>query len=329
MISFRKTDRNAILLLILIVVVVVVTFPLLGEREDASTLPSQLRSEVAKKRHSVTQKPQYYAQKQDATGELFYFDPNTADSTQLLRLGLRPWQVRNIYKYRAKGGRYRQKEDFAMLYGLTLEQYRRLEPYIRIKPEAMARDYFNDNGNGNGNDNDTRASSLRYGAFSSYDTAQAPTIRPTGYDNKKNTVNVPVPVPVKKLTQGEFVDINTADTAELKRIPGIGSYFARRIVELRQRRQAFVSPEELLSIRNFPETALTYMTASQNFAKIHINQSSLQQLKAHPLINYTQATDILRYRRLNGNIRSVNDISNLPSFTPEQLARLKPFLLFE
>ena len=306
MISFRKTDRNAILLLILIVVVVVVTFPLLGEREDASTLPSQLRSGLAKKRHSVTQKPQYYAQKQDATGELFYFDPNTADSTQLLRLGLRPWQVRNIYKYRAKGGRYRQKEDFAMLYGLTLEQYRRLEPYIRIKPEAMARDYFND----------TRASSLRYGAFSSYDTAQAPTIRPTGYDNKK------------KLTQGEFVDINTADTAELKRIPGIGSYFARRIVELRQRRQAFVSPEELLSIRNFPETALTYITASQNFAKIHINQSSLQQLKAHPLINYTQATDILRYRRLNGNIRSVNDISNLPSFTPEQLARLKPFLVF-
>ena len=307
MISFRKTDRNAILLLILIVVVVVVTFPLLGEREDASTLPSQLRSGLAKNRHSVTQKPQYYAQKQDATGELFYFDPNTADSTQLLRLGLRPWQVRNIYKYRAKGGRYRQKEDFALLYGLTLEQYRRLEPYIRIKPEAMARDYFND----------TRASSLRYGAFSSYDTAQAPTIRPTGYDNKN------------KLAQGEFVDINTADTAELKRIPGIGSYFARRIVELRQRRQAFVSPEELLSIRNFPETALTYMTASQNFAKIHINQSSLQQLKAHPLINYTQATDILRYRRLNGNIRSVNDISNLPSFTPEQLARLKPFLLFE
>jgi DNA uptake protein ComE-like DNA-binding protein len=317
MISFRKTDRNAILLLILIVVVVVVTFPLLGEREDASTLPSQLRSGLAKNRHSVTQKQQYYAQKQDATGELFYFDPNTADSTMLLRLGLRPWQVRNIYKYRAKGGRYRQKEDFAMLYGLTLEQYRRLEPYIRIKPEVMARDYFNGNGNGNenanGNDNGNRLAHNK------------------GVTKQVQQENVPVNVnvPVKKLTQGEFVDINTADTAELKRIPGIGSYFARRIVELRQRRQAFVSPEELLSIRNFPETALTYMTASQNFAKIHINQSSLQQLKAHPLINYTQATDILRYRRLNGNIRSVNDISNLPSFTPEQLARLKPFLLFE
>ncbi len=48
----------------------------------------------------------------------------------------------------------------------------------------------NDNGNDNGNwndtslrDYDTRASSLRYGASSSYDTAQAPTIRPAGYDN--------------------------------------------------------------------------------------------------------------------------------------------------
>ena len=28
--------------------------------------------------------------------ETFPFDPNTADSTQLLRLGLQPWQVRNI-----------------------------------------------------------------------------------------------------------------------------------------------------------------------------------------------------------------------------------------
>ncbi len=37
---------------------------------------------------------------------------------------------------------------------------------------------------------DTRASSLRYEASSSYDTAQAPTIRPTGYDNGNGTSNL-------------------------------------------------------------------------------------------------------------------------------------------
>lgn len=320
--SFRESDRNSIILLILIIVVAIVVFPLLSDRETPSPQPFSKGKEApfASKKYNTTKFVSSSPHEGDS-GRLFPFDPNTADSTQLLQLGLRPWQVRNIYKYRAKGGRYRKKEDFAMLYGLPLEQYRRLAPYIRIKPEVMARDYYNANRNQLERKNDTRASSLRYGAFSSYDTAQAPTIRPTGYDNKKN--------PVKKLSQGEFIDLNTADTTELKRIPGIGSYFARRIVELRQRRQAFVSPDELLQIRNFPETALTYMTASQNFAKIHINQSSLQQLKAHPLINYTQATDILRYRRLNGNIRSVNDISNLPSFTPEQLSRLAPFLVFD
>ncbi|MBO6099170.1 MAG: helix-hairpin-helix domain-containing protein [Prevotella sp.] len=306
--SFRKSDRNSILLLLLIVVVVTVTFPLLSERENTShqPFPKGKGAQFTSKKYTSAKFVSPSLQEGDR-GRLFPFDPNTADSTQLLRLGLRPWQVRNIYKYRAKGGRYRQKEDFAMLYGLTLEQYRRLEPYIRIKPEVMARDVIN----GNGNDNGNRLAHNK------------------GVTKQVQQEKVPVPVPVNKLTQGEFVDINPADTAELKRIPGIGSYFARRIVELRQRRQAFVSPDELLSIRNFPETALTYMTASQNFAKIHINQSSLQQLKAHPLINYTQATDILRYRRLNGNIRSVNDISNLPSFSQEQLSRLAPFLLFD
>ena len=64
--------------------------------------------------------------------ERFAFDPNTADSTQLLRLGLKPWQVRSIYRYRAKGGVFSEPADFARVYGLTLKQYRELEPYIRI-----------------------------------------------------------------------------------------------------------------------------------------------------------------------------------------------------
>ena len=61
----------------------------------------------------------YYAVAPNHRAERFCFDPNTADSTQLLRLGLQPWQVRNIYRYRARGGIYRTREDFARLYGLT------------------------------------------------------------------------------------------------------------------------------------------------------------------------------------------------------------------
>ena len=132
-----------------------------------------------------------------------------------------------------------------------------------------------------------------------------------------------------KLAPGQTIDINTADTAELKRIPGIGSYFAQRIVDLRRRRQAFTSTDELLQgIRNFPEVSLTYMTVSNNFKTIYINNVSLKELAKHPLVNYTQARDIINLRRTTGNIHSMDDLSTLPSFTNKQLQRLAPFIVF-
>ena len=70
--------------------------------------------------------------------EEFYFDPNTADSTQLLRLGLPTWMIRNIYRYRARGGVYRTKRDFAQTYGLTKKDYLRLEPFIRISDDYQS-----------------------------------------------------------------------------------------------------------------------------------------------------------------------------------------------
>ena len=53
------------------------------------------------------------------TVETFPFDPNTADSTSLLRLGLAPWQVRSIYRYRARHGRFHVPEDFKRVPGMT------------------------------------------------------------------------------------------------------------------------------------------------------------------------------------------------------------------
>ena len=317
--TFRKSDRDAIIILILIILVVVVLFPLLREKE---VTPSEFLTnekgghQYAPKRRGADRYVFSTPPSEGGRLRLFPFDPNTADSTQLQKLGLTKWQIRNIYKYRAKGGRYRQKEDFAMLYGLTLEHYRRLEPYIRIKSQVMARDVIKKPNH--------NYYSLRSNENTSSQTSELkPSCAPAGAQSLRGaTSNL-------KLHYGETIDINTADTTQLKRIPGIGSYFARRIVELRQRRQAFLSPEELLVIRNFPESAIHYMTASQNFPKIHINHSTLQQLKSHPLINHTQASDILQYRRLNGDIRSATDMSLLRSFSELQLSRLAPFLLFD
>ena len=59
--------------------------------------------------------------------ETFFFDPNTADSLTFFRLGLQRWQVRNILRYRARGGVFQRKEDFGRVYGLTAGQYHRAQ----------------------------------------------------------------------------------------------------------------------------------------------------------------------------------------------------------
>ena len=298
---FSSSERDAVIVLALVVIVSILLFPHLSEQENGSL--RSLRSSKSLRSLRVQEvQGDNHSQLSTLNSKPFPFDPNTASESQLLSLGLAQWQVRNILKYRSRGGRYRVKEDFAHLYGLTLEKYRQLEPYITIAPEVMAADVVKRE-KSNRDTQNTR---------SAQDTRIIP--------NKNNP---------KKLRFGETVDINTADTAMLKRIPGIGDYFAMRIVELRKRKQAFTSPEELLSIRDFPETALEYMTASQNFPAIYVNRLSQKDLAAHPFLNYTQARDIVSLRRISGVIKTIADISALPSFDAKTIERIKPLLRFE
>jgi hypothetical protein len=83
-------------------------------------------------RNSVDPRPERYYAVAKAPVESFEFDPNEADSTQLLRLGLTPAQVRSIYRHRAKGYVYSSPEDFARTPFMTKGQWNRLKPLIRI-----------------------------------------------------------------------------------------------------------------------------------------------------------------------------------------------------
>ena len=231
----------------------------------------------------------YYYNVGDVKVERFPFDPNTADSTQLLRLGLQPWQVRNIYKYRAAGGHYTRPSDFARLYGLSAKQYKELEPFIRISA-------------------DYRPAKI---------IAEKEEVT-----HSKDTVRNP-----RKITLQQRIAINNADTTLLKRIPGIGSYYARKIVDYRERLGGFVSLKQLKEIDGFPESTLQYMCIPDGgVRKIKVNKLTLNQLKAHPYINFYQARDIIEYRRLRGPLTSIDNLKFLPDFTPDVIERLRPYM---
>lgn len=236
--------------------------------------------------------------------ECFYFDPNTADSTQLLRLGLQPWQVRNIYRYRAKGGVYRKKEDFARLYGLTVKDYRRLEPYIRISEDYLPASTLV-GGKGDINDRNYRD----YNNYSTY---------------KKDSLRYPV-----KIREGEHVVLNTADTSMLRKVPGIGAYYAKEIVRYGKWLGGYVHVSQLDEIDNFPKEAKKYFVITDPHPqKLSINKLTLQQLRRHPYINYYQAKAIVDYRRLHGDIKSLRDLRFSSDFTDEDIRRLEPYIAY-
>ena len=107
---FQKSDRQVLLVALMVAVVAFGLIFLVGERHTATdSAPSSADSLDAWAGADYEKQPDdgYYAVEK-TPHERFAFDPNTADSSQLLRLGLQPWQVRNIYRYRAKGGVFRE-----------------------------------------------------------------------------------------------------------------------------------------------------------------------------------------------------------------------------
>ena len=313
----QKSDRKVILTLLLVIVVALTVIFFAGgesDGEDSKELKSGDHAYHSEK--ILTDSPLDTPKK----AELFPFDPNTADSTQLLRLGLQSWQVRNIYKYRAAGGIYRQKTDFARLYGLTVKQYRELEPYIRISDDYLPASTLlkQERRTSQGSFSQNRGNWTRNQRDRSRDSV------------RQNHGPVPlIPQYSPKLRPGETVVLNTADTTALKTIPGIGPYYARKIVQYGQRLGGYVNVDQLDEIENFPSEAKSFLVVCDAHPqKLNLNKLSLNELKRHPYINYFMARAITDYRRLHGPLHSLNDLRLSRDFPQEVIERLEPYVEF-
>ena len=285
-----RSDRLVLIVAAFVSVLVFTGIFLLGNEEKDGKI------EKEKRKATVS-----YAVNDVREAETFYFDPNTADSTELLRLGLQTWQVRNIYRYRAKGGVYRKKEDFARLYGLTVKDYRRLEPYIRISSDYQP------------------AASLFKGQ-----SLERITERQPAQSRRERDTAIHYPV---KIREGEYVVLNTADKETLCKVPGIGVFYANEIINHGRWLGGYVSVDQLDEIDMFPKESKKYFIIEHpNPRKLNVNKLSLQELRRHPYINFYQAKAITDYRRLHGKINSLQDLHLSPDFTEEAIERLTPYV---
>lgn len=281
---YTKSERRVILLLLAIALLLLgiwavmeylrpVEVPVtLSESEEIDSFLANLEEqEKIRKSHTP---------KNEISAVLQPFDPNTADSVLLRQLGLPVYIVRNILKYRAKGGVFRSPESFSRIYGLKEEVYQKLKPYITIAPLVSVSH-----------------------------------VRTDTFRQLKDTIPY-----IPKYEEGTIVDLNKADTSILKRIPGIGSTLARMIVVYRQRLGGFYDVSQLQEVPHVRvELNKWFVVTPAGLHKIQVNSASLDKLRSHPYMDFYKAKAIMEYRRKRGKIKGLSQLSMFEEFTEKDL----------
>ncbi len=239
------------------------------------------------------------------------FNPNTATEEEMISLGIPGFLARRIINYRQKGGIFRKNEDLRRIYDFPDELYQTLLPYIRLSPGSL-------------NDADAEVPGKRPARDKPVKSDFVQEKKRQGVFNPGYQQTVIVPF-----------DINKADTAQLKKLKGIGSGRARIILNYRNALGGFHSPSQYPEIYGLDTLSLSglnqYARILSPPRKIAINAVSLDELLRHPYAKKHRKTSeaVIRYREQHGAYRSRDDLEKVINITPAFLDLLAPYLSFE
>lgn len=228
---------------------------------------------------------------------VFTFNPNKISYDDLVCLGLSEKISANIVKYRRAGGKFKTPDDFAKIYGITDSMYAKLRPYISI-PQQLAEQKHKKKNSTN--------KSYTYN---------------NKYERKRDKDNVTLSI----------VELNTADSAQLDALRGIGPVLAKRIVAYRDMLGGYYSVEQLREINNltdktYADLYIQFEVDTTKIRKIDINNFKYKQLSSHPYLPLAQLNSIMNYKRLMGKFSTVDDLLKYKLVDSVTFEKLSPYL---
>lgn len=219
------------------------------------------------------------------------FDPNTVDSMTLLHLGFKPWQAKNMLKYRAKGGKYRKKEDLKKLYGMTDSMYLALTPYIYIKDSIVV--------------DSARIDSVHMDSL------------PKWKSPKKDTI-----LNLRTADTTELKLIRGIGSYRAKMIvryrEQLGGY--ARVEQIMEAR----GMDKVIADSILPHFYIDSVVVN----KIPINHIRPEVLQRHPYLNFEQAKAIYEYRRKHIRIKSAEELKKIKGLSPTDIEKILIYLDF-
>jgi len=348
--DYSKGDRNAIIILCVLILLSVTATVIVQNLEPKSKYSYQdyekWLSDLEVQKSS-----------NKSVKILFTFDPNTIIPEMLDSLDLPENVKRNILNYRKAGGRFFTSSQLRKIYGMNDSIFAAIEKYVVIaeKTDSASSNKINlekpitgvfDPNSADYNQliefgfNKFQANNVinfrkKAGIFKNkIDLLKIYGIDSTFYRTIENYIqieNVEESINVSRKPVEIDIELNSADSAKLVQLNGIGSVYAKRILKYRELLGGFYSTSQLLEVYNFPEE--TYRKIEDNISvdtvlirKIRLNFAEYPDLLRHPYFNKKQVEAVLNYRNKNGSFQDIVQLKSTGIIDSETFSKVRPYL---
>ena len=133
--------------------------------------------------------------------------------------------------------------------------------------------------------------------------------------------------------QRPLLEINTCDSASLEALPGIGPVLSVRIIKFRKLLGGFASVDQLREVYGLSEEVYNIISSrvyadSTAVIKININSAEYKGLIRLPYFESYEVNAILKYRKLQGSIKNMDEMIDNKLIAKEKAGKIRPYLEF-
>ncbi len=350
--KYSRSDRNALLILCAIILVLLAAKVILNNISSGPDYDSSEYEKIFQELEAAFSIPE------QPTQTLFTFNPNTISQSKLDSLDLPPFVKRNMMSYRKAGGKFYSGADFRKLYGMNDSVFALIGPFIEIgkKPvnKRKSKTVRNvEKNSGYFDPNTVSFDELKQFGFNNYQANNLLNYRKSGGIFKNvcdvlkiygvdsvffATIKSKVKID-KQFAQPEhtekntvsLVELNSADSAGLVVLKGIGPVYASRILKYRKLLGGFYSKKQLLEVYNFPVETFKDIEGllsvdSTSIQKIRINYAEFSEMLRHPYLNKNQVKGIIKYRDENGAYENIVTLQHIAVFDSVSYSKIKHYI---
>ena len=134
--------------------------------------------------------------------------------------------------------------------------------------------------------------------------------------------------------RGENGAIKGSLAVMTRKVPGIGSTFARRIIKYRELLGGFYDVSQLAEVYGIDEErhqalAPWFIADTLHIRRLEVNALSAATLRKHPYLDYRQAKAIEQLRKQKSRLSGWENLQLIEEFTDTDKKRLTPYLSFK